>query len=96
MKRLGSLIAVMAGLLVTAALANAERIEPRLLATRRCPWCPQSPAASSAYDQPRRTVHRLQLTYTGLQGTVTQAHIHVAQPSVNGSIVIWLCQTGAT
>ena len=36
-----------------------------------------------------------QLTYSGLQGTVTQAHIHVAQLSVNGSIVIWLCGTAA-
>jgi len=34
-----------------------------------------------------------EFSYTGLQGTVTQAHIHVAQLSVNGSIVIWLCQT---
>jgi CHRD domain len=34
-----------------------------------------------------------ELTYSGLQGTVTQAHIHVAQLSVNGSIVIWLCGT---
>jgi hypothetical protein len=34
-----------------------------------------------------------ELTYNGLQGTVTQAHIHVAQLSVNGSIVIWLCDT---
>lgn len=34
-----------------------------------------------------------ELTYSGLQGTVLQAHIHVAQRSVNGSIVIWLCQT---
>jgi len=33
------------------------------------------------------------LSYSGLQGTVTQAHIHVAQRSVNGGIVIWLCQT---
>jgi hypothetical protein len=33
------------------------------------------------------------LTYSGLQGTVTQAHIHVAQRGVNGSIVIWLCGT---
>jgi len=37
-----------------------------------------------------------ELTYSGLQGTVQQAHIHVAQLSVNGSIVIWLCQTAAT
>jgi hypothetical protein len=35
------------------------------------------------------------LTYSGLQGTVTQAHIHVAQLSVNGSIVIWLCGTAS-
>src|SRR6185503_6289646 len=34
-------------------------------------------------------------SYTGLQGTVTQAHIHLAQRSVNGGIVIWLCQTAA-
>jgi len=33
------------------------------------------------------------LTDSGLQGKVTQAHIHVAQRSVNGSIVIWLCGT---
>jgi hypothetical protein len=37
-----------------------------------------------------------ELTYSGLQGTVTQAHIHVAQHSVNGVIVVWLCQTPGT
>jgi CHRD domain len=35
------------------------------------------------------------LTYSGLQGPVTQAHIHIAQKNVNGGIVIWLCQTAA-
>jgi CHRD domain len=35
-----------------------------------------------------------ELTYSGLQGAVTtQAHIHVAQPGVNGGIVIWFCQS---
>ena len=33
--------------------------------------------------------------FSGLQGTVTQSHIHVGQPGVNGSIVIFLCQTAA-
>jgi CHRD domain len=33
------------------------------------------------------------LTYSGLQGQVQQAHIHFAQTSVNGPIVIWLCGT---
>ena len=32
-------------------------------------------------------------TFSGLQGTVTQSHIHVGQLSITGSIVIFLCQT---
>lgn len=32
-----------------------------------------------------------QLSYSRLQGTVTQAHIHIAQRGVNGNIVIFLC-----
>ena len=31
------------------------------------------------------------LSFAGLQGTVTQSHIHFAQKSVNGSIIVWLC-----
>jgi hypothetical protein len=34
-------------------------------------------------------------TYSGLQAPVTQSHIHVGQLSVNGSVVIFLCQTQA-
>jgi hypothetical protein len=37
-----------------------------------------------------------ELEYAGLIGTVQQAHIHVAQKAVNGSVVIWLCQTTTT
>ncbi len=33
------------------------------------------------------------LTFADLQADITQAHIHVAQKSVNGAIVLWLCQT---
>ena len=36
-----------------------------------------------------------QLSFEGLQAAVTQAHIHVAQPAVNGAIVVWLCGTAA-
>lgn len=35
------------------------------------------------------------LTYSNLQNTVTQAHIHVGQRGVSGSIVIWLCGTAS-
>lgn len=34
-----------------------------------------------------------ELSYSGLEGTVTQAHIHLGQRSVNGGISVWLCQT---
>jgi hypothetical protein len=34
-----------------------------------------------------------ELTYEDLEGTVTQAHIHVGQKNVNGGIVLWLCGT---
>jgi hypothetical protein len=35
------------------------------------------------------------LSYTGLEGNVTQAHIHFGQRSVNGGISAWLCSNGA-
>jgi hypothetical protein len=37
-----------------------------------------------------------ELSYSGPVGTVQQSHIHFAQPGVNGSIVVWLCQTATT
>lgn len=33
-----------------------------------------------------------ELSYSGLEGTVAQAHIHIGQKNVNGGIVLWLCQ----
>lgn len=32
-----------------------------------------------------------ELTYSGLEGNVTQAHIHVGQRTASGGIMIWLC-----
>lgn len=37
-----------------------------------------------------------ELSISGLLGTVQQSHIHFAQAGVNGSIVVWLCQTATT
>lgn len=36
------------------------------------------------------------LSWKRLQGTVTQAHIHLGQKTANGGIVLWLCQTAGT
>jgi hypothetical protein len=36
-----------------------------------------------------------ELSYSGLEGTVRQAHIHLGQTHVNGGISVFLCQTAA-
>lgn len=42
-------------------------------------------------DEGAEEIH-YELSYAGLSSTVAQAHIHFAQPGVNGGIVLWLCQ----
>ncbi len=34
------------------------------------------------------------LSYSGLEGTVQQAHIHLGQRGVTGNVVVFLCKTG--
>ena len=41
----------------------------------------------------RNDVISYELTYQGLTGDVTQAHIHFGQRHTVGGIVVWLCQT---
>ncbi|HEY6368050.1 MAG TPA: CHRD domain-containing protein [Candidatus Binatia bacterium] len=94
MKRLRILIIVMAGLLGTATLARGESLQAALTGYEESPSV--STVASGtffAFVQDGDTSFQYFLSYFGLQGTVTQGHIHVAQPGVNGSIIIWLCQT---
>jgi len=76
------------------ASAQAEKIEADLIGFREVPSV--STAASGEFHatiNPGDQSIDYELRYSGLQGTVQQGHIHVAQLSVNGSIVIWLCQT---
>ena len=81
-------------LLAMPAAANAEPIRASLIGYQEVPA-----VNTVATGQFKATINPgdlsidYELTYSGLQGTVQQAHIHVAQKSVNGSIVIWLCQT---
>ena len=55
-----------------------------------------STAASGSFsakisDSPKR-IH-YELRYRGLEGAVTQAHIHFGQNHTVGGIVVWLCET---
>jgi hypothetical protein len=75
-------------------MANAERIEADLTGYEEVPSV--STFASGEFhariSRDEQSIEYI-LRYRGLQGIVTQGHIHIAQLSVNGSIVIWLCQT---
>jgi hypothetical protein len=87
-------LAVLGGLLVTATLATADQLGALLTGYE------ESPAVSTtgrgeftATIDADGDVLQYTETFSGLQGTVTQSHIHVGQLGVNGSIVIFLCQT---
>ena len=43
-------------------------------------------------DEKAQTIH-YELSYSGLESDVRQAHIHLGQKSVNGGIMVFLCQT---
>jgi hypothetical protein len=93
MKKL-AIMTVLSVVLIAPIAARAEHIQATLIGYEEVPVV--STVASGEFvgmiSRDDQSID-YELTYSGLQGTVTQAHIHVAQMSVNGSIVIWLCQT---
>jgi hypothetical protein len=79
-----------------AGVASAEEIQADLIGFQEVPA-----VSTVATGEFRARINHddsidYELSFQGLQGTVQQSHIHVAQRSVNGSIVIWLCQTVTT
>jgi CHRD domain len=94
MKRLQTVLVLIGGFLLAPSIAGAERISAELSGYDEVPSV--STVAQGEFSAQIARDDRsisYELRYSGLQGTVQQAHIHVAQPGVNGSIVIWLCQT---
>jgi hypothetical protein len=95
MKQLGIMLAFLV-VLAAPSVARAEGIKASLIGYEEVPAV--STEASGEFhgtiSEDEQSIDYT-LTYSGLQGTVTQAHIHVAQRSVNGSIVIWLCGTSS-
>ena len=82
-------------LLVTVRGAQAETIQAALTGYEETP----AAVSTDASGEFRAMINRgdesidYELTYSDLQGAVRQAHIHVGQLSVTGSIVIWFCGT---
>lgn len=87
-------------LVLTTALSSAshvERIHAHLTGFQEVPSVatPAKGEFQAQISSDDSTIEYV-LTFSGLVGTVQQSHIHVAQKAVNGSIVIWLCQTTTT
>jgi CHRD domain len=94
MKRLRIFIIAMAGLLATATVAKAEQIRALLTGYEETPSAVSTTGRGEfiAVISDDGDSIRYRLTFNALQGAVTQAHIHVGQLSIGGSIVIFLCQ----
>ena len=90
------LIAVMGSLVAAAPMAKAEQIGALLTGYEESPSVSTTASGEfTATIAPGGTVISYTETYSGLQAPVTQSHIHVGQLGVNGSVVIFLCQTAA-
>ena len=92
-------IAMLAGLILsTAAFAdnngNGGALRVRLIGFEEVPAV-NSDASGDFQARVSRDGQSVDwtLTYSGLQAPVLQSHIHFAQKSVNGSIIVWLCGT---
>ena len=91
------LMAVMGILLAIATVATAEQIGALLTGYEETPAAVSTTGRgefTATIDADGDAIVYTE-TYSGLQGPVTQSHIHVGQLGVNGSIVIFLCQTAA-
>jgi CHRD domain len=88
------LLAAMGSLLASATMAKADQIGALLTGYEESPSVSTTASGEfTATVAPDGETIDYTETYSGLQGTVTQSHIHVGQLGVNGSIVIFLCQT---
>jgi len=90
-------MAVMGILLAIATVATAEQIGALLTGYEETPAAVSTTGRgefTATIDADGDAIVYTE-TYSGLQGTVTQSHIHVGQLGVSGSVVIFLCQTAA-
>ena len=95
MKKL-SIAAVLLVAVTASSASDEEKIRARLSGYQEVPAVSTAAAGRFVAEVARdEKSFDYEMSYSGLQGQVRQAHIHFGQKSVNGSIVIWLCGTTA-
>jgi hypothetical protein len=82
------------GLLGTALHSLAQdEFHTRLIGFREVPAISTVASGEFRAQIINDTTIAYELIYSGLEGTVTQAHIHFGQRFVAAGIALWLCQT---
>jgi CHRD domain len=89
-------LAALAGMLISPALVLADGgfLRARLTGFQEVPsvaTVARGELLAKIADDEQSIEYKL--TYEGLQGNVTQGHIHISQRHVNGGIVLWFCGT---
>ena len=87
---IAALVAASAGL----GDSGARSVSARLSGLQETPAV-STPASGEFHGKINSTDSELayEIEFSGLEGTITQSHIHFGQKSVAGGIMIWLCGT---
>lgn len=96
------ILAVLAGLAVAGTGAADDESRTRTFKARLSGY-EETPATISTKGtgefEARLNESETQLTYeleySGLEGTVTMAHVHFGAPGLSGGVIFWLCTTPA-
>lgn len=92
MLRTASSALTLAIALALAVPASAEQVQAQLSGYQEVPAVStEGEGQFRAQIAPDEQSVTWELSYAGLEGEVLQAHIHFAQPGVNGGIVVFLC-----
>src|SRR5216110_3253280 len=96
MSKLSVFVALSAAIAASTAGAD-DKIRATLMGFQEVPAVStQATATFEAVISPNGDAIDYEITYSGMQGTVTQSHVHVGQRRVNGGIVLWICGTTGT
>jgi hypothetical protein len=100
-RRLGMALVVVTALLSLMGIPGSVQAEEAIKATLQ--GFSEVPAVSTTgHGRFQATIstdqHSIayELTYDGIEGSILQSHIHVAQRNVNGGIVLFLCANSLT
>jgi len=97
MKRIGLLSLVASLLPLASAQAEDAAFKAVLVGSEEVPAV--LTAASGGFRarlSPDGTSLEYELDYADLEGSVTQAHIHIGQAGANGGVAVWLCSNLAS